>query len=95
MDYKCKRWDSTRRAILARDKHRCRECQRYGTFTDACVVHHAYPADDFPEYAWSPWNLVSLCLACHNAMHDRENGALTDRGLAWLRRVSPPPPPGV
>lgn len=90
MDYKSKRWQAKRESILLRDKCRCRECQRYGVFTNACVVHHAYPVEDFPAYAWEDWNLISLCLGCHNGMHDRETGALTAKGLAWRRRVAPP-----
>lgn len=90
MNYKNGRWAAKREAVLSRDKDRCRECQRYGIPMDASVVHHAYPADDFPEYAWCDWNLVSLCPGCHNAMHDRESGALTAKGMAWMRRVSPP-----
>ena len=82
MDYKSRRWKHLRQSILRRDRYQCRECR-----------HHAYPAEDFPEFAWCSWNLLSLCSACHNAMHDRETGALTDRGLSWRRRVSPPHPP--
>lgn len=94
MDYKSRQWHAKRKAILRRDRYQCRECRRFGIASNASVVHHAYPADDFPEYAWEEWNLVSLCAACHNAMHDRESGALTNRGLAWRRRVSPPTPAG-
>ena len=92
MDYKSRRWRQTREAVLVRDKYQCRECRRYGLAVNATVVHHAYPAEDYPELAWSMWNLVSLCGGCHNAMHDRETGALTELGRAWRRRVSPPPP---
>lgn len=46
----------------------------------------------FRKIEYSPENLVSLCPGCHNAMHDRESGALTAKGMAWMRRVSPPPP---
>lgn len=90
MDYKSGRWKAKRLSIL-RHWPRCRECQRYGVAVDASVVHHAYPVEEYPEYAWNDWNLVSLCSGCHNAMHDRESGALTEKGLAWMRRVSPPP----
>lgn len=93
MDYKGWRWKHLRQSILRRDRYQCRECRRYGLAVNATVVHHAYPAEDFPEFAWCSWNLLSLCSACHNAMHDRETGALTDRGLAWRRRVSAPHPP--
>ena len=91
MDYKSGRWKAKRAHVLKRDRFRCRECQRYGIAVDASVVQHAYPVEDYPEYAWSDWNLISLCSGCHNAMHDRETGALTAKGLSWMRRVSPPP----
>lgn len=94
MNYKGKRWQAKRAFILNRDRHQCRQCRRFGVPADASVVHHAYPAEDYPAYVWCDWNLVSLCASCHNAMHDRETGALTELGLAWRRRVSPPPPSG-
>ena len=91
MDYKSRRWRRMRDRILRRDKFRCRECGRYGLAVEATVVHHAWPAEAFPALAWMDWNLVSLCGKCHNAMHDRESGELTDLGLAWRRRVAPLP----
>ena len=91
MDYKSKRWAAARRAALRRDRPQCRECSRYGLAVNASVVHHAWPAEDWPELAWTAWNLVSLCPACHNAMHDRDTGALTARGMALRRRVTPAP----
>lgn len=90
MDYKSKRWKIKRQAILTRDRFQCRECRRFGLMVNAAVVHHAYPTEEFPEFSWDDWNLVSLCVGCHNAMHDRDTGALTDLGLSWRRRVSPP-----
>ena len=91
MNYKSRRWRLKRQAILTRDRYQCRECRRFGLAVNATVVHHAYPAEDYPEFAWCDWNLVSLCGGCHNAMHDRETGALTELGRAWRRRVSPLP----
>lgn len=93
MDYKSPRWKKKRKTILRRDKYRCRECRRFGLQADASIVHHAYPAEDYPQYVWCDWNLVSLCATCHNAMHDRETGELTELGLAWRRRVAPPSSP--
>ena len=88
--YKSKRWAAKRKEILRRDRYQCQQCRRYGLAVDATVVHHAHPVEDYPELAWCEWNLVSLCAGCHNAMHDRETGALTDLGMSWRRRVSPP-----
>ena len=52
MDYKSKRWRRKRMRILRRDGFRCRECGRYGLAVDATTVHHAWPAEDFPEFEW-------------------------------------------
>ena len=91
MNYKSKRWKTLRARILRRDGYQCRECRRYGKAVQADTVHHVYPAALYPGLSWEPWNLVSLCSTCHNAMHDRSGEQLTAAGLAWCRRVSPPP----
>lgn len=91
MDYKSKRWKTLRVGILRRDGYQCRECRRYGKTVQADTVHHVYPVELYPQLAWERWNLVSLCTACHNAMHARSGDNLTETGLAWCRRVSPPP----
>lgn len=90
MNYKSKRWKTLRARILRRDGYQCRECRRYGKAVQADTVHHVYPAALYPDLSWEPWNLVSLCSTCHNAMHDRSGEQLTAAGLAWCRRVSPP-----
>lgn len=90
--YKTPRWERLRAAVLARDGYKCREAARYGRAEQADTVHHVWPVEDFPEYAWSPWNLISLSHASHNAMHDRLTGKLTEKGEAWRRRILPPIP---
>lgn len=95
MDYKSRRWRAKRQRILRRDKNQCCECKRYGLRVNASIVHHVFPAGDYPGLAWEDWNLISLCPACHNAMHVRDTEELTAKGLAWCRRVPPfplPPP---
>lgn len=91
MDYRGKRWEKLRDRVLRRDGYKCRECRRYGLAVEANTVHHVYPAGRYPAWRWMAWNLISLCASCHNAMHDRNSEALTEKGLAWCRRVSPPP----
>jgi 5-methylcytosine-specific restriction endonuclease McrA len=96
MDYKSKRWLCLRDAILRRDGYRCREASRYGRNEMATTVHHVYPVDDFPGWQWCRWNLIAVSQQAHNSFHDRATGKLTERGLAWQRRVIPPldsPPP--
>lgn len=89
------RWRKLRERALRRDKYICRECRRYGRSVEATTAHHAWPVEDWPEFAWSLWNLVSLCDACHERMHERKSRKLTPLGELWRRKISPPTPPGV
>lgn len=95
MDYKSGRWRRLRARVLRRDKDLCQENARYGRRVAATTVHHIWPAEQYPEYAWCEWNLVALSAAAHNAMHDRETGALTELGESWRRRTHPPSHTGV
>jgi hypothetical protein len=90
--YQTKRWRHLRASVLRRDKYRCREAARYGKVAEAATVHHIWPAEEYPEYAWSPWNLISLTAKAHEAMHDRQTGTLTALGESWRRRTIPPTP---
>ena len=67
----------------------CQISKRYGKAVPAEVVHHIYPVDEYPEYAYSPWNLISLSRQAHNRLHDRVTGALTEEGILLLRRTVP------
>lgn len=86
--YKSPRWLRLRAAVLRRDGYMCQESRRYGIRAEATTVHHVFPREEFPKYRWEPWNLVSLSGAVHDQMHDRVTGALTDKGVALLRRVA-------
>ena len=88
--YSSRRWRKLRESILRRDKGKCREAARYGMTVEATTVHHIWPAEDFPEYAWKPWNLISLSSKNHDAMHDRLTQRLTELGESWRRRTPPP-----
>lgn len=88
-----KRWQCLRQQALQRDKHLCQEALRYGLVQDATHVHHIWPAEDYPEYAYCLWNLVSLTKANHDAMHDRRTGRLTALGMRWKNRTRPPSDP--
>lgn len=88
---KNKRWRKLRKLALHRDRGFCREAARYGRRVPATVVHHIWPAEDYPEYAYCLWNLVSLSSSAHDAMHDRDTRKLTALGLSWKNRTPPPP----
>ena len=90
--YGTARWKRLRAAALRRDGYLCRENLRYGRRVEATYVHHVWPVEDYPEYAWCLWNLIALTKASHGAMHDRLTHKLTPLGEAWRLRVSPPSP---
>lgn len=56
-------------------------------------MHHIYPLEDYPQYALSDWNLISVSSGVNNQMHDRETGKLTKLGLDLQRRTRVPPLP--
>ena len=90
-DYKARRWVQLRESVLREAGYRCQHFRRYGRNVEATHVHHIWPAEDFPEYAWCRWNLIALSQAAHNMMHDRATGRLTELGDALRRRTVPPP----
>ena len=85
-----KRWQAVRLLALRRDKFRCRDSARYGKVVEATTVHHIWPAEDYPEYAYCLWNLISLSAGAHDQMHDRKTRKLTAKGIAWKNRTPPP-----
>ncbi len=88
--YKTQKWQRLRERVLRRDEYMCRECRRYGRTTPATTVHHIYPVEEHPEWKLASWNLISLCISCHDAMHDRNTGELTALGQSWADRIPPP-----
>ncbi|WP_418525967.1 HNH endonuclease, partial [Hominenteromicrobium sp.] len=73
-DYNSKKWKQLRKSILYRDWFRCRICARYGRMVAATEVHHIMHADEYPELAYDPKNLISLCKSCHNKQHPEKGG---------------------
>lgn len=88
-DYYSSKWKKKRKKILRIDGYVDRIEKRYGRIVDATVVHHIYPADEYPEYAWSDWNLISVSLATHNKLENRKTGELTKLGIELQRRTVP------
>ena len=87
--YHTQRWVRLREKILRRNGYRSREAARYGRAVQADTVHHIWPAEDYPEFAWEPWNLLSITQDEHRLMHNQD-GSLTALGEAWRRRTPPP-----
>lgn len=86
--YKERRWLYVRKRILQRDKYLDQYLKRYGKMKNADLVHHIFPVDDFPEYQWEDWNLISLSRETHNQMHDRTTDKLTPKGQELLVRTA-------
>lgn len=91
--YHTTRWEKKREKILRRDGYMCQESKRYGKRVQATTVHHIFPREEYPQYAWADWNLISLSAEMHNKMHDRLTGALTERGRELLDRTARRHPP--
>lgn len=86
--YKSKRWLRLRSAVLARDNYQCQISKRYGKMIPANTVHHVFPMEDYPQYKWESWNLISLSSAMHDELHDRNTRTLTDKGKELQRRIA-------
>ena len=84
-----KRWRKKAHDTMRRDKYQCQYAKRYGRNEPAECVHHIYPVDEYPEYAYCSWNLISLSDKSHNMMHDRTTGRLTAIGIALQSKVEP------
>lgn len=73
-DYFCKGWTARRIAILERDGHRCRGCDRASSETDLQVHHRRYgghgPCGSCVLTGISDVDLIALCVKCHDAITD-------------------------
>ena len=88
--YDSRKWDHVKSLTLRRDGYQCQLSKRYGKAAQAEVVHHIYPVEDYPEYAYCLWNLISLTRAEHNKLHDRKTNILTEKGKSLMRRTKIP-----
>lgn len=88
--YYTDRWRKKRERILRRDKNLCQHFKRYGKNIDADTVHHIYPVEEYPEYMWCDWNLISLSKKAHDMFHDRNTNKLTRLGEELKRKTIPP-----
>ncbi|MCP3025405.1 HNH endonuclease [Halobacillus sp. A5] len=72
---------------MRRDEYECRECRRYGRVTQAVIVHHIFPLENYSQYKLTDDNLYSCCNACHESFHNRFENELTDKGLKLQQRM--------
>ena len=87
--HKQQKWKNKRSIILRRDEYKCQECARFGKRTVATTVHHIFPVELFPFLGFININLISLCDDCHNKMHNRLTGELTELGKRWKNKITP------
>lgn len=86
--YQSNKWIKLRSVIMRRDGYLCQLSKRYGQHKQAEVVHHIFPREEFPEYQYARWNLISLTRTQHNRLHDRNTNELTAAGIDLLRRTA-------
>lgn len=89
MDYNSSRWRKTRKRILSLDGYKDRVAAMYGRNEEAVIVHHIYPAEEYPQWQYATWNLISVSLATHNKLENRRTGELTEFGKQ-LQIMIPP-----
>lgn len=88
-NYGSYRWKKKRQHILRIDNYKDVIASRYGRSQDATIVHHIYPAEQYPEYAWCDWNLISVSIGTHNKLENRKTGELTELGKKLMMRTEP------
>lgn len=86
--YDSPKWLRLRQSALRRDNYEDIEAKRYGKVKAAELVHHIFPKDEFPQYAYELWNLISVSTSTHNTFHDRDTDELTERGRQLLVRTA-------
>ena len=85
--YESPKWRRIRLSALRRDKYQDQEAKRFGKIKPADIVHHIFPKNEYPQYAYCLWNLISVSRTTHNTFHDRETDELTEKGMELLRRT--------
>ena len=88
MDYSSKRWRLKREHILRRDRWLDQVQLRQGSRAEATVVHHILPAQEWPEYQWEDWNLISVSDATHRKVHEKYTKDLTPLGWELAQEIA-------
>ena len=87
--YGSQKWKNKRAHILRLDGYVDQYAKRWGRTLDAVIVHHIYPAAEYPEYAWEDWNLISISRRTHELLEDRKTGELTEAGRKLMESTTP------
>lgn len=76
--YKSWSWRQKRKQILQRDNFECQRCKSQGRMSKATTVHHKKELKERPDLGMDQDNLTSVCFACHNEIHERFGGAISE-----------------
>lgn len=77
------RWLDKRKAVIARDGHKCRRCER----TNDLQVHHIRYHDGMMAWEYTHYDLITLCSRCHLTEHYREYGVKMPEGPATVGEI--------
>lgn len=66
-------WKELVRTVYARDNYRCRRCQSPHGQRNRLNAHHVKPWAGNVDARFALTNIVTLCQACHNWVHSKEN----------------------
>ena len=79
--YQTEEWKELRAEVLEEQHNECQECLKRGDVIQATCVHHVNEVRNRPDLALSKTytdsegkkhkQLVPLCNACHNIVHDK------------------------
>lgn len=87
--YSSKRWREKRKHILLRDKYTDQYRLREGVRLDARVVHHILPREEFPQYQFCDWNLISVSEETHRkVLHELFTHKLTKQGRLLMQETA-------
>ena len=74
--YKDSYWINLSKSIRERDNNECQECKKEGKLTikqhnKKLDVHHIKELEQFPELAYEPFNLETVCVHHHNELDNK------------------------
>ena len=94
--YTGSRWYlGTREAALRRDNYECQLCKRKGKVTIDSIkqdgikkkptlnVHHVMEIEYHPEHAYNLDNLITVCIGCHNRIHNKQDNIFQKQKNKW------------
>lgn len=89
MNYNTQKWKKKRAKILRLDGYKDVIAGWYGRTEAAQMVHHIYPAEEYPQYQWEDWNLISVSFSTHKKLENPMTKGLTALGEQLKRSTVP------